>query len=1150
MAPSKRKAKAPKAEAPEAKDPKDQGSSVRSIIDEVYHRYLIDWEDDPETGRSYEPTWVAKKDTDAAAVKEWKAEKLEQAKKAKQAEEVAKEAAEAQKAEKAEKVKKAAAAEEAAKKTTEAKNAKKAEKAKKAKEAESERVETAAQTEAPKAMGSVADKLHKMSSHHDQVRERQAREALSEVVEARLASVGVGASRAEPASAAPSAAQPSTQGSQARWTIRAGLLKAGTLGVAAGIHGPILGVMEHVVPLRASDRARESYAQAILKCKDDVEAFVATEKPRTSRKDRMAQLIETATALAIHGDIGDAKAREERLLLPFQQQVEWAAACSAKLDYVGRFLDSVRDRIYHVAILSKPGPLQGIIEDFLKAHRFQYRRLEENRRSEGALGRMMITLMTTGANGATYIVSPADVVIVMDNSFDATEFHVTSFRRHAKWAARIAPVLRPVVANSVEHVDLCIPSTIKRTLRQQMLVMAMAMARNSFGILPDSYPSVAEAAKTLAKYMGIDNKMNAPWPLPALWEVISMRSILELDGPTPSNASSEPKGQSPQAPSGSAPPASQGTKGGTGNKRGRDPDDTAGKEGAKRARLTPIRKSVSESIPRHPQIQTPVGASGAAKVQSLNGKRRSVPAAGQEAEGGKAKETRKGSDNMAGHDQTGVAFLTATPEPIPDLIPRNSGASQVVSGVPKGQSSKATSGAVPTASQGAEGGNGKKHGNTWFPASLGPLDLNLHRLLGSLVPPLRKLPRFRLDPKPVLLRSAAEYLALPCPAAGSLFAGSLAILPPMLLRLVAPALVTVSLTLLRPAALALVEMTPQEAELVARAAEQAQANCQQWPQFEVIKEMAHDTLRLQDIIKAQSTRSSQLSDNYQQLVREALRTDHDSAVKVGEALQMGLKAGAGHSRIREENEKLKKELETVRMQLSQPQPDYRAENEELKRELEIARMQLSQSQPAGPAEVAQLQQELHDALLQLTESQPKLLRAETQAAEAQAHARQMEERLTSMARDFEFTRRQYQAASTAAASLSIEVQTAVEELAALDRNYKLAMEASDILQRTPVQTQAEHASDWTRLHATISDRESILEDLEVHRKAASKPQSGPGLSPSSRPRREPDDAGDEEMPLDNLDPIENKGGDGLLEEVLRSRHEPDDPEDEQLPLAE
>lgn len=40
----------------------DKFWKIRDILDEKAGKYLIDWEDDPETGDPFEPTWVCKPD--------------------------------------------------------------------------------------------------------------------------------------------------------------------------------------------------------------------------------------------------------------------------------------------------------------------------------------------------------------------------------------------------------------------------------------------------------------------------------------------------------------------------------------------------------------------------------------------------------------------------------------------------------------------------------------------------------------------------------------------------------------------------------------------------------------------------------------------------------------------------------------------------------------------------------------------------------------------------------------------------------------------------------------------------------------------------------------------------------------------------------
>ncbi|KAI9789526.1 MAG: hypothetical protein M1835_001608 [Candelina submexicana] len=52
---------------------------VKDIIEETRTQYLIDWESDPQTGRSYEPTWEPKGNANREAVKYWVKKKRERA---------------------------------------------------------------------------------------------------------------------------------------------------------------------------------------------------------------------------------------------------------------------------------------------------------------------------------------------------------------------------------------------------------------------------------------------------------------------------------------------------------------------------------------------------------------------------------------------------------------------------------------------------------------------------------------------------------------------------------------------------------------------------------------------------------------------------------------------------------------------------------------------------------------------------------------------------------------------------------------------------------------------------------------------------------------------------------------------------------------
>ena len=56
----------------------DQDYRVRSIIGEKGDRYLIDWEDDPITGKKYPPSWEPKENANEAAILDWQEQKKKQ----------------------------------------------------------------------------------------------------------------------------------------------------------------------------------------------------------------------------------------------------------------------------------------------------------------------------------------------------------------------------------------------------------------------------------------------------------------------------------------------------------------------------------------------------------------------------------------------------------------------------------------------------------------------------------------------------------------------------------------------------------------------------------------------------------------------------------------------------------------------------------------------------------------------------------------------------------------------------------------------------------------------------------------------------------------------------------------------------------------
>lgn len=50
----------------------DREYKIRTIVAESRKKYLIDWEDDEQTGETFEPTWEPKAYANQLAIEDWK----------------------------------------------------------------------------------------------------------------------------------------------------------------------------------------------------------------------------------------------------------------------------------------------------------------------------------------------------------------------------------------------------------------------------------------------------------------------------------------------------------------------------------------------------------------------------------------------------------------------------------------------------------------------------------------------------------------------------------------------------------------------------------------------------------------------------------------------------------------------------------------------------------------------------------------------------------------------------------------------------------------------------------------------------------------------------------------------------------------------
>lgn len=292
---------------------------------------------------------------------------------------------------------------------------------------------------------------------------------------------------------------------------------------------PQLGKMEFIVPLTMTSQLRDYYEQTVFNFKESIEAFAGASKPiERGLSTQMHDLLEKLENFSVHQDLEDPRVVRESSASPgktSKTESQWAEESSAKFRFLGQLLATSRAEEVHVAILARPGASLNFLERFLRGYKFAFTRPDRHTFLESPVtGAMQITLLPTGPLGAGFVLRPATVVVAMDKSVDVDDEQVVALRRHVLHVGQLAPVLRLVVANSVEHVERCIPTGLDETLRRQTLVSCIAHARHEVGRLPPGCPDAVEAAEAVAEWLSADDEA-APWPLPLLGEVAGVDQL-------------------------------------------------------------------------------------------------------------------------------------------------------------------------------------------------------------------------------------------------------------------------------------------------------------------------------------------------------------------------------------------------------------------------------------------------------------------------------------------------------------------------------------------------------------------------------------------------------------------------------------------------
>lgn len=187
----------------------------------------------------------------------------------------------------------------------------------------------------------------------------------------------------------------------------------------------------------------------------------------------------------------------------------WAEYSSSKFQLLGYLIDAATNEDFHIIIFVKEGRPVRIVENYLLGKGFVYLQSRSEVAADAELplsrGLLSFAIRPTSENIRKPSQKPS-LIFALDSSFDANNPSVRDLRTTWARGESITPVIRPIVSNSVEHVELCLPNSPNPKDSQfRRLVRHTIAFRSSVGELQDDALGVQETSEAIFHCLSSDS---------------------------------------------------------------------------------------------------------------------------------------------------------------------------------------------------------------------------------------------------------------------------------------------------------------------------------------------------------------------------------------------------------------------------------------------------------------------------------------------------------------------------------------------------------------------------------------------------------------------------------------------------------------------
>ncbi|GAB1202298.1 hypothetical protein APSETT445_000910 [Aspergillus pseudonomiae] len=305
---------------------------------------------------------------------------------------------------------------------------------------------------------------------------------------------------------------------------------------AGSVH---LGPSEFAVPLPMDSRVKDDYERVLMDETQGIRDFLRG--PSTSGMSngqerlvsRMREILGSLSNVTTHPDLNIAEHIKDSDS-DLRKEAAWAEYSSAKFLFLGYLVEVACNRDIHLVIMVQGEKTQKVVERYLMGKGLAYTRPREEMGSGTNLevslvkGSLSLGIQSTHSEGITETYKSPSAIIALDSSLNvkspSVEHMRTTFARHGN----LLPIIRLLVSNSSEHIELCFPDP-PELQRLQSIIQYTVRLRNIVGDLQDDALGVREDVEEILPWLSSDH-FSLSWPLTSIepLHIVSSDELLSV----------------------------------------------------------------------------------------------------------------------------------------------------------------------------------------------------------------------------------------------------------------------------------------------------------------------------------------------------------------------------------------------------------------------------------------------------------------------------------------------------------------------------------------------------------------------------------------------------------------------------------------------